>query len=337
MVDKRIVGELSIAELEQVLAIRKREQRLKRLRRMEAEGRLVGVPPAEQPIPPPLPRPPVEPAGATSRYLSTLMMEETPSRWAAVLGKADSLRQQIKLPRPNLHWVGNRFLLFVEVIAILGLIWVLWESWQTRQELNREVAEVQKEFMEQTFPTPSPTPLISVILLPGGHILTQSGEIQEGEAGSIPEHLRPLVAAYKPPPIPTRGPEHARRIVIPAIGVDARIVEGDGAEQLEYKKVGHHIGSANPGELGNLVLTGHNDIHGEVFRHLKRLQVGDEIIIHTISQQYIYSVQDQQIVEPTDVHVMAPTRNPTITLISCYPYLVDTQRIVIIGILKEEL
>jgi len=159
---------------------------------------------------------------------------------------------------------------------------------------------------------------------------------RQGEAGGIPEHLLPLVNSYTPPPIPTPGPEHAVRIVIPAINVDHPIVQGDTYEQLK-KGVGQHIGSANPGEVGNMVLTAHNDIYGEIFRRLDDLQPGDEIVVYTLSRQYVYAVQFRRVVDPWEVSVMAPTRTPAITLISCYPYLLDTERIVIIGALKAEL
>lgn len=330
MPDKRPVDELGIEELEQILAIRKREERLKRLRRMEQEGRLVGVTPYDRPTPPPLPRPTIGPAGATNRYRSAPVEEEPSGE------DAPAPHPRLRLPSVNLRWISNRFLLFIELLAILGLAWILWDTWQTRQTLNREVSQVQKEIIEETFPTPNPTPLIGPVLLPGGHTSPISvGGAQPGEAGGIPEHLLPLVNAYTPPPIPTPGPEQARRIVIPAIDVDHPVVEGDDPEQLK-KGVGHHIGSANPGETGNLVLTAHNDIFGEIFRRLDELETGDQVIVYTLSRKYIYAVQSQRLVEPTEVSVLAPTRGPTITLISCYPYLVDKQRIVIVGILVEE-
>jgi sortase A len=64
------------------------------------------------------------------------------------------------------------------------------------------------------------------------------------------------------------------------------------------------------------------------------LAVGDQIIIHTVAQQFVYVVADTRIVSPTDVEVMAPTQDPVATLISCYPYLVDNKRIVIIAELQ---
>ena len=104
---------------------------------------------------------------------------------------------------------------------------------------------------------------------------------------------------------------------------------GDGWEQLK-QGVGQRIGSPNPGDNGNLVLSAHNDIFGQIFRDLDQLQTGDEITIYTNVKAYTYVIDKQtQVVEPTFVQVLDPTPDPTITLISCYPYLVDNKRIVI--------
>jgi len=105
-------------------------------------------------------------------------------------------------------------------------------------------------------------------------------------------------------------------------------VQGDGWEQLK-KGVGQHIGSADPGEKGNVVLSAHNDIFGEIFRDLDRLKPGDEITVYTNQRAYTYVVSESQVVEPTQVGIMENTSQPTLTLISCYPYLVDDQRIAI--------
>jgi sortase A len=116
--------------------------------------------------------------------------------------------------------------------------------------------------------------------------------------------------------------------------VDAPIIEGDDWEVLK-KGVGHHIGSANPGERGNCVLSAHNDIYGEIFRRLPELSVGDEIRVHTETQVYDYVVEQTRIVEPTETGVLDPTSSPVLTLISCYPYGVDTHRIVVIASMKR--
>jgi sortase A len=129
---------------------------------------------------------------------------------------------------------------------------------------------------------------------------------------------------------PTPGPSGAITLRIPALGVNAPIVQGDGWEQLK-KGVGQHIGSADPGQNGNVVLSAHDDIYGEIFRYLDELQPGDDIFIGTLTQEYHYQVSYYHIVPPTQVDVMGPTQEPVVSLISCYPYLVNSDRIVVLG------
>ncbi len=214
------------------------------------------------------------------------------------------------------------FLLLIELAAVAGLVFILFNGVSLMQTLNQEVASALVQ------PTPTATPLVMAVVLPSGHTPpTDPGGARPNDA-EIPDHLRPLVQSLANLPVPTPGPEQAIRIQIPALNVDAPVVQGDGWEQLK-KGVGQHIGSANPGERGNVVLSAHNDIFGELFRYLDKLKPGDEVILYTNQRAYRYVVTRTRIVEPTEVSVMAPTSRPVVTLISCYPYLVDTQRIVV--------
>ena len=135
-------------------------------------------------------------------------------------------------------------------------------------------------------------------------------------------------------PLPTPSPEQAVRIQIPAISVDVPVVQGDGWEQLK-KGVGQHIGTPNPGENGNIVLSAHNDVFGEIFRDLDKLKSGDNITIFTNLRTYTYVINQNRIVLPSQVEVMSPTSDAVITLISCYPYMVDNRRIVVSAVLKS--
>lgn len=319
---KKAADELTTEELQQLLYQKKHAQRRQRLQRLKGEGRVVEIAglPAPNPTPPPLVRRQLQANGAMQTYALDFGGEGVETAVSAKPAR-----------RPlNLRWVFNSFLLFIEIGALLSLVFILLGLWSTRSELNQELAAVQNaESQRLALPTPSPTPIINLVVLPGGHKPPIEGFSPEpGEAGNIPAHLLPAINAYVPPPIPTPGPEQARRIQIPAIGVDKPIVQGDDWEQLK-KGVGQHIGSAQPGRVGNLVLSAHNDIFGEIFRHLDKLQPGDEIIVSTEINAYTYMVREITTVEPTAVHVMAPTDYPSATLISCYPYQVNTHRIVV--------
>lgn len=220
--------------------------------------------------------------------------------------------------------LGDGLLFSFEVTIIVTLVLLLLNGTSLMSKLNQESVS------SWTFPTLTPTPLIQAVVLPSGHTPpTSAGGTRPNEA-EIPEHLRPLVQSLANIPIPTPAPQHGVRIQIPAIRVDAPIVQGDGWEQLK-KGVAQRVGTANPGENGNMVLSGHNDVFGEVFRDLDQLKTGDEITVFTSQKTYKYVVTGWILVEPTQVEVMDPTPDPTLTLISCYPYLVDTQRIIVKG------
>jgi sortase A len=222
----------------------------------------------------------------------------------------------------------DKALYVVEIAAVIGLVIILTNGLLMLRNINRESAS------GLTQPTLTPTALIMAVVLPSGHTSPNSpGGVQPNEA-EIPQHLRPLVQTLANLPIPTPGPEQAVRIQIPAIGIDAPIVQGDGWEQLK-KGVGQHIGTPNPGQKGNIVLSAHNDVFGEIFRELDKLKEGDQIIVFNNQRAFTYVIRQTQIVEPTQVEVMAPTQKPVVTLISCFPYLVNNKRIVINAYLQE--
>ena len=224
--------------------------------------------------------------------------------------------------RPTRRSWTDRVLLAVEILAVFGLVIVLLNGMGVLRDLNSEFASALE------LPTLTPTPLVMAVVLPSGHTPPDlNGNTRPNEA-EIPEHLRPMVQSLRDLPIPLSSPEQAIRIQIPALNIDAPIVQGDGWEQLK-KGVGQHFGSPNPGQAGNLVLSAHNDVYGEIFRHLDELQPGDQVYVFTQQRQYTYMISGTQIVAPTQVEVMASTSDPTVTLISCYPYLKDTERIVV--------
>ncbi|HHE72859.1 MAG TPA: class D sortase [Chloroflexi bacterium] len=310
MKDHRYVDELSIEELERILRIRRRQERLRRLgNRPMASDPLTQVPSDGRGV-------------ENESVLERSLPDSVAVSQASAVFEARRQRRPIKW-----RWVWDRFLLLVEVLAVVGLLLVFAQLLSTISLMNEESREAQ------IVPTATVTPIVNVMILPSGH--TPPDAFQRSEPAPIPLHLRGLIAEITPLPVPTQGPEHARRIRIPAIGVDAPVVEGDDWESLK-KGAGHHVGSANPGERGNCVISAHNDIYGEIFRDLPELSIGDEILVETFTKTYRYVVEQTRIVEPTETSVMATTSSPVLTLISCYPYRINTHRIVVIASLVRE-
>ena len=318
MPDRRPIDQVPTEELERILAIRKRKERAQRLRRLAVQGRIAQAEPSAQAPAADQPTPVLEPAGRpTGRY-----------RTIEVGGEQESPEEKPARRGIAWGWVFNKFLLFVEIAALVGLVLVLASSFLSLRELNQSV----KEALTPS-PTETPRPLIDAVVLPSGHRPPTAPGVVEPNLDEIPEHLRRLVQAVTPLPIPTQGPEQPSRIVIKSISVDAPVVQGDDWEQLK-KGVGQHLRSANPGERGNMVLSAHNDVFGEIFRNLEKVELKDEILVYSGSRVFRYVASQKRVIEPTEVSVMYPTSDPTLTLITCYPYLVDNKRIVVIAELQ---
>jgi len=151
------------------------------------------------------------------------------------------------------------------------------------------------------------------------------------DAGTAQHASKPLFDPYVPgatiaiPRLQVRAPVYER-------GIDATrhlpIAPGYAATHFWY--------SGALGRPGNYVVYGHDDIEGNIFQNLPAMRAGDRVYLDSGAHRYAYQVSGSRIVSPLDVSVMAPTRSATLTLISCYPFDVDTQRIVVTATLLPE-
>jgi sortase A len=106
------------------------------------------------------------------------------------------------------------------------------------------------------------------------------------------------------------------RIDVPALHVSAVILEGTQARDLRLG-AGHIEGTALPGEPGNVGIAAHRDTF---FRGLQRAAPNQRITITTAYGAYSYVVESTQIVNPQATSVLAPTPDPILTLVTCYPF-----------------
>ena len=103
---------------------------------------------------------------------------------------------------------------------------------------------------------------------------------------------------------------------IPKIGLEVPVFEGTDEITLN-RGLGRIAGSARPGEGGNLGLAGHRD---GFFRGLKDLAVGNPLELETLEGTEFYRVSEIKIVLPGSVEVLDPRPEPTVTLVTCYPF-----------------
>jgi sortase A len=310
MLGRQKLDELSVTELEKMVLLKKRQSRLERFRRLSGEGR----PPAEALLGPERVLPPASPPGPSFRATTV---------------------KPLATFFPANKKVMDKLLLGIEIMALAGLVILLATSYFSLQEFNSELSAAHKSAVAPLPPPATIAPPIALARLPGGHT---SPTAPGGAMPDVPLHLQQWVQPALTLSATTLAVDPQSRpptrIQIPKLKVDAPIVAGVGWEDLK-KGVGHLPGSANPGERGNLYLAAHNDIYGEIFRHLERLAPGDEYFIYAGEQKFRYVVTEKRIIEPTAVEVMLPTTEPVATLQTCHPYLVNTHRLVVIGELAD--
>jgi sortase A len=132
------------------------------------------------------------------------------------------------------------------------------------------------------------------------------------------------------------------------------VVADAGGVRSEWDMVddaaGHHLDSVYPGEAGNVVLSGHNNIGGAVFRDVCLIGepgvtfgLGDAmILVDEAGRTFTYQVNGWHRFAEANVSLrqrqenaryMAPTEHAQLTLITCWPLVSNTHRVVVTGLL----
>ena len=123
-------------------------------------------------------------------------------------------------------------------------------------------------------------------------------------------------------------------VEIPKIQVNLPIYHGTSETVLE-EGVGHLIGSSLPigGAGSHSVLTGHSGVAGrKLFSDLDQLQVGDVFYIKVLGETLAYEVVEINKVLPHETELLAPVAGEDLcTLITCYPYGINTHRLLVRG------
>ena len=205
-----------------------------------------------------------------------------------------------------------------EVMFTVGLILLLfvgyqlmWTNISAAQAADRAAAEVQTQWAAQETPSP-----------------TEEGPGEATPAAEQPEIGTPFGLVYIP----------RLRDKVWALP----LIQGVGPEQLA-QGIGHYVGTAMPGELGNFATAGHRATHGEPLRNIDQLEKGDQVIVETATSWYTYTLDRSKIVSPFDVWVIDPVpgepdSTPTeaiITLTSCNPRWASTERFIWWGSLVD--
>ena len=131
------------------------------------------------------------------------------------------------------------------------------------------------------------------------------------------------------------------RMVVPRLGEDWIRLIGEGTKWhpvLNDIGIGHYMGTAKPGEVGNFATAAHRGGFGGSYRDIHRLKKGDLVYVQTNDGWYTYTYLQTKIVKPEDTDVISPVPKELIgaqeggrymTMTSCDPIYVNTNRIIV--------
>ena len=122
-------------------------------------------------------------------------------------------------------------------------------------------------------------------------------------------------------------------ISIPAIDLELPLYLG--ASKHNMTKGAAVLGQTSlpvGGENTNCVIAGHRGYKGiPYFRNLDKLKAGDEVVITNFWGQMTYRVESTAIIQPNDLdEILIQEGRDLLTLLTCHPYTVGTQRMMII-------
>ncbi|MFE9608162.1 class E sortase [Streptomyces sp. NPDC006012] len=138
---------------------------------------------------------------------------------------------------------------------------------------------------------------------------------------------------------------------IPKLDVVVPIAEGvSNGKVLDKGMVGHYgeepLKTAMPSDrTGNFGLAGHRNTHGEPFRYINRLTPGDDVVVETQEEYFVYKVASTlPVTSPSNTSVLdaipkgsgltVPGRY--ITLTTCTPEFTSKYRLIVWGKMVEE-
>lgn len=130
------------------------------------------------------------------------------------------------------------------------------------------------------------------------------------------------------------------RLIIAKIGVNVPIIEAKNSADGLSRGAWRMPESSTPDQGGNTVISGHRfkylPPNNLTFFLFDKLAIGDIISVSWRKKNYFYKIKEIKIIEPTDLSILKPTANSTLTLYTCDPIYSQKNRLVVIAELTKD-
>lgn len=222
-------------------------------------------------------------------------------------------------PRVAIRTIGELFI----TIGVLLILFLIYQLWWTSFTADRAAENARNELMQEWSQE-----VTDPVAVPSSSLLPSTGP--SASATPTPRTSSEPPTSYVQSTI--EGKAFAL-MYIPRLrnqvwGIP--IVKGIGAQSLA-RGIGYYPDSAAPGTHGNFAVAGHRATHGEPFRNIDQLRVGDEVIVRTRDAWFTYKLTRDELVRPKDTWVIDPVPRglkpgPLMTIITCHPRWASTYR-----------
>jgi sortase A len=243
----------------------------------------------------------------------------------------DGAEPTLRRPRKQKRSLFSRIVgVAGELLITAGVLVLLFLGWQfsingimlsNQQASDANTLSHSWAGADQGSPTPSPS----------ASPAADAATFRYGDPPAItaPAETEEFAVMY----VPRFGADYKKTI---AEGVDPKSVLNNGG-------AGHYPGTQMPGDVGNFAVAAHRDGWGSPFLKINELQVGDPIYVETQDGWYTYTFRGLEYVTPYGVGVIDPVpqvegataTDRLITLTSCNPLYIASERIIAYGVLTD--
>jgi sortase A len=199
----------------------------------------------------------------------------------------------------------SRVFAWVRNIGIVVVLFAAWQVWGTAVAEHHSQTQLSSQFDKDATATPPDD-------RPAG-LIDSTTNVATAPEGTV-----------------------VAQIQIPAIGVRQFVVEGTSTSDLE-KGPGHNVGTAVPGQAGNVAIAGHRTTFGAPFNRLHELRPGEQITLTTTAgERLTYAVSGApRIVSPSDVAILRDFGDDRLTLSTSDPKYAGAHELVVVALLRH--
>ena len=129
-------------------------------------------------------------------------------------------------------------------------------------------------------------------------------------------------------------------LTVPKLGISKAAVHTNSTDMSPDDFIGHYMGSALPGEVGNVFLYGHSVLpvfynprnYKAIFSTLDKLEPGDEVTVEYNNKTYVYKVESTDVLAIENVNPLGTIKpgylnDSTLVLMTCWPPGLKSKRL----------